>query len=173
MPEYKWHTKNSGFTLIEMLVVLLIMGILVGLVSTIVQPDDSALLRVEADRLVQLMNIAETESRFSGKPVAWTADRTSYRFWQFSEDKGWCEINDNNLLRARTLPAGMAITDLRIENKLSSLPMRVEFTPYDSTLIFSVAMSLGNAHFTVANSLVGDVQVLPETGGADDKTVRH
>jgi general secretion pathway protein H len=171
MSEHKRYT--SGFTLIEMLVVLLIMGILVGLVSTIVQPDDSALLRVEVDRLVQLMNIAETESRYSGKAVAWTADQTSYKFWQLSEDKGWSEISNNNLLRARTLPAGMTITDLHIENIRSALPMRVEFTPYDSTLVFSVAMSLGNAHYTIANSLLGDVHVLPETGGADVKPIRN
>ena len=159
--------KISGFTLIEMLIVLLIMGILVGLASTIIQPDNSALLRVEVNRLVQLMNIAETESRFSGKPVAWTADGRGYRFWRFSEDTGWSEISQDDLLRARTLPAGMTITNLRIENLRSTLPMRVEFSPYGSMQVFSVEMSLGTAHFTIANSPVGDVSVLPDTGGAN------
>ncbi|MDO8312725.1 MAG: prepilin-type N-terminal cleavage/methylation domain-containing protein, partial [Sideroxyarcus sp.] len=84
--------KNRGFTLIEMLVVLLIMGLLAGLVSTISQPDDRARLRVEVERLAQLMNIADTESRLTGKSLAWTADGPGYRFWKFSEDSGWSEI---------------------------------------------------------------------------------
>ena len=39
-----------GFTLIELMVVLLIMGLFAGLVTTITRPDERALLRLEADR---------------------------------------------------------------------------------------------------------------------------
>ena len=59
-------TGQRGFTLIELLVVLLIMGIFVGLVSTITQPDDRALVRVEAERLAQLLDLAATKSRLTG-----------------------------------------------------------------------------------------------------------
>lgn len=165
--------KNRGFTLIEMLVVLVIMGLLVGLVSTIAQPDDRALLRVEAERLAQLMNIAETESRFSGKSIAWTSDGPGYRFWRFSEDLGWSEIVDEDLLRARTLPQGMRISNMRVENRRSPQHMRVEFSPYGSVLVFNVEMSLGAAHYTVANSPVGDVRVLPEGERTNDPSVRR
>lgn len=161
--------KDRGFTLIEMLVVLLIMGLLAGLVSTIAQPDDRALLRVEAERLAQLMDVAATESRFTGKPVAWTADGPSYRFWQYSEDMGWSEIVNDDLLRKRTLPKGMTISNMRVENARSSELMRVEFDSYGSALSFSVEMTLGTAHSTVANSPVGDVQVLPERGMNNDQ----
>ena len=60
--------KIRGFTLIEVLVVLLIMGLFVGMVSAIVRPDDSALLRVEAERLAQLLDLAAAESRLTGNP---------------------------------------------------------------------------------------------------------
>lgn len=161
--------KDRGFTLIEMLVVLLIMGLLAGLVSTIAQPDDRALLRVEAERLAQLMDVAATESRFTGKPVAWTADATSYRFWQYGDDSGWSEIVNDDLLRKRILPQGMTISNMRVENVRSSELMRVEFNSYGSALSFSVEMTLGAAHSTVANSPVGDVQVLPERGLKNDQ----
>ena len=39
---------SRGFTLIEMLVVLMIMGLFIGLVSTITRPDDRGVLKLEA-----------------------------------------------------------------------------------------------------------------------------
>lgn len=149
-----------GFTLIEMLVVLLIMGLLVGLVSVVAQPDDRARLHVEAERLAQLIDLAATESRFTGKSIAWTADESSYRFWQFSESLGWSEIIGDDLLRTRVLPQGMKISNMRVENMRAPELMRVEFNPYGSALSFSVEMSLGAAHYTVANSPIGEVRVL-------------
>lgn len=165
--------KERGFTLIEMLVVMLIMGLLVGLVSTIAQPDDRALLRVEAERLAQLMDVAATQSRFTGRPIAWTADGQGYRFWQFSEDLGWSEIINDDFLRARTLPQGMTISNMLVENVRSPEYMRVEFKPYGSVISFSVEMSLGDARYTLVNSPVGDVRVLPGSRGANDQPVQR
>lgn len=163
-----------GFTLIEMLVVLLIMGILLGLVSVVAQPDDRARLHVETERLAQLIDLAATEARFAGKSIAWATDGASYRFWQFSEDLGWSEIVGDDLLRTRTLPQGMKISNLRVENMRAPELMRVEFNPYGSAPSFSVEMSLGIAHYTVAHSPIGEVRVLSkEEDEANGKLVQH
>jgi len=134
--------RSRGFTLIEMLVVLLIMGLFVGLVSSIAKPDDRALLRVEAERLAQLLDLAATKARLTGKSIAWTADGSGYLFWQFGDDAYWAEIRDDDSLRARTLPQGMTLSGLRIENMRPPEHMRLEFTPYGTTLAFSVEMVL-------------------------------
>src|SRR5882672_10791676 len=86
--------EGRGFTLVEVLVVLIIMGLFVGLVSTITRPDDRALLRLETERLAQLLDLAATESRLTGKSIAWTADGSGYRFWRFGTDTDWAEIHD-------------------------------------------------------------------------------
>lgn len=156
--------KHSGFTLIEMLVVLLIMGLFVGLVSTIAQPDDRALVRVEAERLAQLLELAATKSRLTGKSLAWTADRTGYRFWQLSDDAFWSEVRDDDVLRARDLPQGMTISGLRVENVRSPENTRLEFSPYGPTIAFTIELSLGSANDTVAGSPIGEVRVLTQKG---------
>ncbi len=157
--------KGRGFTLIEMLVVLLIMGLFVGLVSTITQPDERGLLRVEAERLAQLLDLAAAESRLTGKSIGWTADGPGYRFWRLREDAGgWSELRDSDLLRARTLPQGMMISGLRVENMRPQGVMRLEFTPYGATLSFTIEMSLGAERYAVAGSPIGEVRALPSKG---------
>lgn len=161
--------KARGFTLIELLVVLMIMGILVGLASASVRPDERALLRVESLRLAQLLDLAAAESRYSGKAIAWTAGEGTYRFWREAGDAQgsaqWFEIRDSDPLRARTLPHGMRVAGLRIENAQSRDAPRLEFTPYAPSAAFSIEMALGNARSTVAGSPVGDIDVLPGEGG--------
>jgi general secretion pathway protein H len=83
-------------------------------------------------------------------------------FWQFGDDAYWAEIRDDESLRARTLPQGMTLSALRIENHRPPEHMRLEFNPYSTTLSFSVDMAFGAEHCTVTGSPVGEVRVLPE-----------
>lgn len=153
--------RCRGFTLIEMMVVLMIMGLFVGLVSAITRPDDRSLLRLEADKLAQLLDFAATEAQLTGKAIAWTADAASYRFWRSSDDANWSEIRDSEILRARTLPQGIAVTGFRVENMRPQGAMRLEFAPQGSSLAFTIAMSLGPSHYAVTGSPVGDVRTVP------------
>jgi len=148
---------KCGFTLLELLVVLLIIGLFAGLVATITRPDERALLRLEAERLAQLLDLATVESRLTGRPVAWTADAARYQFWRWREDAGWIEAQDD-ALRARSLPPGMAISDLRIETMRPPGSMRLEFAP-DGSLAYEFQMSLGAARYSVAASPLGEVRI--------------
>ena len=149
--------SRRGFTLIELLVVLMIMGLCAGLIGALVRPDDRAVLQVETERLAELLDLAATEARLSGKSVAWVADAAGYRFWQLREDAGWSEAR-NDSLRARSLPPGVAISDLRIESMRPQGGMRLEFGPHGA-LAYDLQMSLGAARYTVAASALGEVRV--------------
>ena len=155
---------TCGFTLIEMLVVLIIIGLLVGLVAAVTRPDDRAVLEVEAQRLATLLDFAATKSQLTGKSIAWTAQGEEYRFWQYYEDSGWSEIRDGELLRARALPHGMTISDLRIETLRPQGAMRLEFVPYGPNPVFTIEISLGAEFYYVSATPMGDVQVSPGTG---------
>jgi general secretion pathway protein H len=153
-----------GFTLIELLIVLLIMGLLVGLVSVIVRPDDRGILRVEAERLAQLLELATAESRLAGQPLAWTADGTGYRFWRMTGDAEWSEVRDSDLLRARSLPQGMMISGLQVENAPAGGAMRLEFSAHGLTPAFIMQMTLGAVRCAVAASPVGEIRVTADDG---------
>ena len=159
--------RNRGFTLIELLSVVLIIGICVGLASAIVRPNDQDALRVEAERLGKLLELAMEESSVSGKSIAWTADQSAYRFWRLSNDNEWREMSNNEWVRARTLPKGMTITGLQIENATTPGPgthraMRLEFSPYSSPPAFTISMTFGSARHKISSSPIGELLVLPD-----------
>ena len=165
-------SRPRGFTLIELLVVLMIMGLLVGLVASIARPDERSLLRLEAERLAQLLDLAMDESRFTGTSIAWTADEPGYRFWRMARNGNdnlqtaaqWQEIRDSDLLRARTLPEGMRIAQLQVENTPARGPMRLEFSPNGLVLSFRIDLSIGTEHYTVLANPVGEIRVTPGAG---------
>lgn len=163
------HGGSRGFTLIEMLVVLLIMGLLVGLVSTTTRPDERGQLKIEADRLAQLLELAGTESRLSGKAIAWTGDGPGYRFWRYSEEGGWSEVADSDLLRPRSLPAGMSISGLRVETmrpRGAEGVYRLEFAANGVTPAFNLQLSFGAARYRVTGSPIGEILALGDEGKA-------
>lgn len=129
----------KGFTLIELLVVLLVMGLAAGLIGALVHPDERGLLRLEADRLAQLLELAAVESRLTGRPLAFTAEASKYSFWRWREDAGWFEARED-ALRPRSLPPAMAISGARIE-----------FDPYVPAT-YEVRMSLGAEQVSVHES---------------------
>jgi general secretion pathway protein H len=159
--------RPRGFTLIELLVVLLIMGLIVGLVTAVVQPGDRARLRVEADRLAQLLDLAAAQSRLTGQSIGWTSDGTGYRFWRITDGGDWAEIGAGDPLRARTLPQGVSISNLRVETMPQQGTMRLVFSPDDFAPAFTLDISLGRARYTLAASPVGELRVLPATGAGD------
>jgi general secretion pathway protein H len=161
-----------GFTLIELLVVLMILGLVVGLASAIVRPDDRAVLHLEAGRLQQLLDLAAGVARLTGKPIAWTADAAGYRFSRESEGSGWTEVLDDDLLRARSLPQGVTITDFRIENMRPQGAMRLEFAPEGISAAFSIRLALGAERIAVEGSPIGELRVA-EVQGAVSGAAPH
>ena len=159
--------RASGFTLIEMLVVLLIMGLLVGMASAIVRPDDRQLVCHEADRIAQLLELAATEARLTGWSVAWTPDAQGYRFWRMTADGRWSELRDSDPLRPRTLPQGMRIAAMQVENVPVTGDMRLEFTPQGRVYAFDLELTYGAARCAVTATPLGEVRVSSNDEAAD------
>ena len=80
MAALKTRRGAHGFTLLELLVVIVLAGILLSVVTINVTPDAAQRLDREAERVAQLMVLAADESRLSAQPVSWEADLNGYRF---------------------------------------------------------------------------------------------
>ncbi len=80
LPRLRGRTRARGFTLIELMVVVVIVGIAAAAISIRVFPDRGQSLRKDAERLAQLFSIAQGEVRADGRQITWQADDAGYRF---------------------------------------------------------------------------------------------
>lgn len=103
---HRGHFNQSprGFTLIEILVVLVIMGIVVGFaVLSVGLKSEADRVEVEARRLVALMQLASDEAVISANQLALQVEPDRYRFISL-QGKEWRPVVDDDVFRERQLP---------------------------------------------------------------------
>ena len=91
---------RSGFTLIELVIVLALVGVVLALTVVSAFPGSEKTLQTEADRLVQLWAQAYDEVQLKGQTIVWEADTLGYRFLR--REGGELKLmTDDPVLRAR------------------------------------------------------------------------
>lgn len=108
---------NRGFTLVELLVVLFIIGITLSFATLSISGDNAAeRLQREAERLQALMDIAKEEAVLFGVEIGLDLTREGYRFLRLYPD-GWRVIKRGDTpLQPRSLPEAMELRLLRRED---------------------------------------------------------
>jgi len=154
---------RHGFTLIEMLVTLAVIGICAVLIS-VAMPDERTRLQLEAERLAELLQVAAAEAQLTATPISWTADAGGYRFLRYTDETGWSELRDSTVLRARTFPDGVALSDVRLENARQQGAPHLTFSPYAPAPVFSIDLVAGSVRYRIAGSAVGEVRVEQASG---------
>jgi len=117
---------ERGFTLLEMLVVIVLAGILISIVTISVAPDPRQKLAREAERIGQLMTLAADEARIRQLPIVWEADLRGYRF--VAEVAGERKLlTGDDLLRERNWET--PLTRLSVQDGAGPQPAQVLLGP--------------------------------------------
>lgn len=113
--EIKSHNAKcsafQGFTLVEMMVVLLIIGLMTGIavLSMNLTRNDSA--RHTATRFRDLVGVAQDQAEMQGRNLAIGFWKHGWRFYELDDHGHWHVPSQDRLLRARHLGADL---DLRL-----------------------------------------------------------
>jgi general secretion pathway protein H len=94
------YRRQSGFTLLEILVVLVLLGIILSVAVLSTGGDDTRKLEQDIQRMTQLIRLAQEEAILNGKELAIRFYPDGYEFQEF-QDKEWLPLQDSNLFVRR------------------------------------------------------------------------
>jgi general secretion pathway protein H len=116
------HGRSGGFSLIEILVVIVIIGIVMSIaILSITLAGGDNQLRDEARRIMSLVEVARDESLLQGREFGLEFMQGSYRFVEFDPlARQWGEVIGDDTLRLRQLPEELEL-ELFIEERRIAL----------------------------------------------------
>ena len=101
--------SQAGFTLLELMVVLVLIGIIFTFAALSFRGDDLAeAMEREANRLATLISLASDEAILRGEELAMRFTESGYEFLGLGAS-GWRVRDDDGLLKPRSLPPGVRI----------------------------------------------------------------
>ena len=109
--------RSSGFTLLELIVVILIIGLLLTFATISVGTSSSKQLETEAKRFYSLLKLASEEAIMNTQEIALEFSKNQYQFLVWSETGFQSPDGEQggNFFRPRELPEQIII-NLEIEN---------------------------------------------------------
>lgn len=146
---------QSGFTLLEILVVTAIILIATSLVAFKFNRGNG--VPAAAERLVLQFEAARDEAVAKGRLLAWTSDGAAYQFWLQTERLEWEPINNNDALRSTRLADDVRISAQTVNQQKRPLGERILF-PSDGVIEpFVIELQSGEQKLRVVADVMGRI----------------
>lgn len=164
------RSRQSGFTLIEVLVVVAIIAAASAILVFAASPSDATRARTEARRLATLLELAIAEARAGGQSIAWSPVPEGYAFYRRADDGEWKEFEADSAYRRRTLPEGVTLRDVAVDSRALREGERIVMTPYGLAGAIVATIAASNTSFTLRGGPLGRVSLVPAEAGEDART---
>ena len=153
--------RARGFTLIEVLVVVLLIVIIIGMVGLNLGGNDGRDVRHETDRLAALLLNVQQEAILQGREFALVTEINGYEFQQRNEENKFVALASRDaILRARALPAHMTIVSMTLDGVEAGEGERIQIYPTgELSQAFVITLGQGEARWQVEGALDGTIKV--------------
>ena len=111
------HQHQSGFTLIELVVVIFILAIIAATVGLNIAKDPTSEVREEAERLAILLNVARDQAILEGRFYGVRIDEKGYEFTRLNQTGELETVVDDSLLRRREFSEDIKLADFVVDGK--------------------------------------------------------
>jgi general secretion pathway protein H len=100
--------RGAGFTLLEILVVVAVLGIAAAIGYASLDGDDRGTLEREARRFAGALEYAAQRAQVAHETLGVSAQGGEWRFWRRGEDGRWLAMAGDDALAPHTLPAAVS-----------------------------------------------------------------
>jgi general secretion pathway protein H len=149
--------RGAGFTLLEILVVVAIVGIVSALAAVNLFPSDEEVARRETGLLALAIEGARDEAWFGGRPVALSIEEARVRQWRLTGERTW----EPDLAREKALAEGLRVTGLYVDGETLPPGTRLVFLPDGFGVPFRIALELRGLSRAIEGDAAGAVRVTP------------
>lgn len=154
----RFRVAARGFTLLELLVVLVVAGIALGFVSINAMPSERQVLQNEAQRIALLLQLARDEAIVRNRPIAFEAENDRYRFL-IRDGSTWQPLQQEDMLRERAFqrtPIGLSISPAVAAE---TNPLRIVFGREPVDKPFLLTFSSGDSSVAIRADGIGNFVV--------------
>lgn len=157
--------QRTGFTLLEIMVVLVIIGIVLTLAVVRLEPPADRVLQQEAERLALLFEAARDEAIARSEPLAWSHFRGRHQFW-IRRDADWQPLSGVDVLVPRELPAGISFGSIKVNLQLQGEDGKLVFQPSGVNELFQLQLQGEGSVFELSSDVLGRISVSRQDAAA-------
>lgn len=147
-------TLSHGFTLLELLIVMVIAGITLGMVSFNAVPSERQVLQNDAQRIALLLQLARDEAIVRNRPIAFEAHADRYRFL-LRDENTWQVLTQDDVLHEREFKRSPVMLSITPPSAGEAAPLRIVFgrEPVDKPFVLTLA--IGDAYVAIRADGIG------------------